>query len=92
MPHRHVVIASAAGLHARPAAALAKQVAAAGLPVTIGRPGAAPVSAASLLMVMGLGLRHGEEAELAADGPGADALLDELAALLSTDLDAQAPA
>lgn len=88
MPHRHVTIASAAGLHARPASLFARAAAAAAVPVTIGRPGTAPVTAASLLMVMGLGLQHGETVDLAAEGAGADAVLDELQAMLATDLDA----
>jgi phosphocarrier protein len=78
VPHRHVTIATAAGLHARPAS----------VPVTIGRPGAAPVTAASLLLVMGLGLQHGETVEITAEGAGADAVLDDLATMLATDLDA----
>jgi phosphocarrier protein len=88
VPHRHVTIATAAGLHARPASVLAKAAAAAAVPVTIGRPGAAPVTAASLLLVMGLGLQHGETVEITAEGAGADAVLDDLATMLATDLDA----
>lgn len=88
MSQRNVTIASAVGLHARPASLFAKAAQATGIPITIGRPGAPTVNAASLLLVMSLGLKHGEEAELTADGVGADAALDQLADLLATDLDA----
>lgn len=88
MPHRTVTIATTTGLHARPAGAFAREVAATRVPVRIGRPGAEPVEAASLLLVMGLALQHGEDVELSAEGDGADAALDRLAALLATDLDA----
>lgn len=90
MPHRTVTIASSVGLHARPASIVARAAAATGVPVRIARPGGAPVDAASLLLVMGLALQHGEAVELAAEGDGADAALDILADLLATDLDATA--
>jgi phosphocarrier protein len=90
VPHRTVTIASSVGLHARPASVFAREVAATGVPVQIARPGASPVDAASLLLVMGLGLQHGEPVEIAAEGDGADAALDRLADLLATDLDATA--
>ena len=48
-----------------------------------------PVDARSILGVMALGAKCGEEVLLTADGDGADAALDELVALLSRDLDAQ---
>lgn len=88
MPQRNVTIASSVGLHARPAGIFTKAAAASGAQVTIGRPGDAGVNAASLLMVMGLGLKHGETAELVVEGADADAVLDQLAELLATDLDA----
>jgi phosphocarrier protein len=90
MGSRQVVIGSSSGLHARPASTFAQAAAAAGVPVTIGRVGETPVDAASVLMVMGLGLRAGEPAVIASPEPTADGALDELAALLATDLDAAA--
>ncbi len=60
-----------------------------GVPVQIGRTGQEPVDARSILGVMALGAKHGEEVTLTADGEGADAALDELVALLSRDLDAE---
>jgi len=84
MPTRSVVIRSADGLHARPAAALAEAVAAARTPVTIGRAGGdgPAASAASMLSVMGLGLTQGDTVTLSSDAPGSETLLDELAALI----------
>ncbi|WP_315095631.1 HPr family phosphocarrier protein [uncultured Cellulomonas sp.] len=90
MTERTVAIASAQGLHARPASLFAQAAGAAGIPVTIAKPGGLPVNAASMLMVMTLSAGHGEEVVLAADGPEADDVLDSLVGLLSTDLDADA--
>lgn len=88
MPQRTVAVASSVGLHARPAMLFTQAVAAAGVPVTIARTDGDPVDASSILMVMALGVAHGEEVTLAAEGEGAEAALDELVALLATDLDA----
>lgn len=93
MAQRTVVVASRVGLHARPAMLFTQAAAATGLPVTIARPGGEPVDAASILFVMGLGVPHGEEVTLTAEGAGAEDALDGLVTLLATDLDAQdAPA
>lgn len=89
MSQRTVMIASSVGLHARPAALFVQAATATGLAVLIGRPGDQPMDARSILGVMALGARHGEEVVLTADGEGADAALDELVALLSRDLDAE---
>lgn len=88
MPTRTVAVASRVGLHARPAALFTQAVAAAGIPVTIATDGRPPVNAGSILMVMALGVPHGQEVTLAAEGEGADRVLDELVELLATDLDA----
>jgi len=88
MAQRTVVVASRVGLHARPAMLFTQAVAASGVPVTIARPGGAPVDASSILFVMSLGVPHGEEVTLAAEGPEAERVLDELVELLATDLDA----
>lgn len=85
MSERTVVVASRVGLHARPAMLFTQAVVAGGSPVTIARPGGAEVDASSILSVMGLGVKNGDEVVLA----GADeAVLDGLVALLATDLDA----
>ena len=87
MAERTVAVASRVGLHARPAMLFTQAVAATGVPVTIGKPGGAPVDASSILFVMSLGVGNGEQVTIAADGERADRVLDELAALLATDLD-----
>jgi phosphocarrier protein len=89
MPERRVKVGSKVGLHARPAALLAKAAAAAPVAVTIRKGDGQPVAAGSVLNLMTLGAMHGDEVVLAADGDGADATLDELAALVVTDLDAK---
>lgn len=89
---REVTVASATGLHARPATIFVKAaMAAAPVKVTISKPGGKPLNAASALAVMSLGVKQGMTVVLAAEGDGAEAVLDELAALLETDLDADAP-
>jgi phosphocarrier protein HPr len=87
VPERNVVVASAHGLHARPAALFTQAAARAGVPVTIAK-GGRSVNAASILGVISLGIDHGDEVVLAVDGEGADELLDELTGLLTTDHDA----
>ena len=89
MPERNVVVGSKVGLHARPAALFVQAAARQPVPVTIGKPGADPVDARSILSVLGLDARGGDEVILAADGLGAPAALDELAALVARDLDAE---
>jgi phosphocarrier protein len=89
MPTRTVTIASSVGLHARPAALFVEAATNSGLDVEISRPGEDPVDATSILGVMALGAKHGEEVVLSAEGDGADATLDSLVELLSRDLDAE---
>jgi phosphocarrier protein len=89
MATRTVTIASSVGLHARPAALFVEAAEASGLDVEIARPGEDAVDATSILGVMALGATHGEEVVLTADGDGAEATLDKLVELLSTDLDAE---
>lgn len=89
MPSRTVTIASSVGLHARPAALFVRAADETGLDVEIGRAGEEPTDATSILGVMALGAKHGEEVVLTADGDGADEALDSLVELLSRDLDAE---
>ncbi len=89
MPSEVVTVASAVGLHARPASLLIKAAAAAGVPVTIGRVGETPVNAASMLSVLALGAKHGEQVEITvADGDNADSILAGLVEIVSTNHDA----
>ncbi|GAA2795239.1 HPr family phosphocarrier protein [Kitasatospora sp. CM 4170] len=87
MAERRVTIGWAEGLHARPAAVFVKAVAATGVPITIAKPGGTPVNAASLLGLLALGAKGGEEVVLASDADGADQALDRLAKLVSEGLD-----
>lgn len=88
MPSRTVIVASASGLHARPAATFAQTAAATGLDVVLQNSAGDTADAGSLLEVMTLGVDSGDEVTLTVEGAGADAVLDRLAALLTTDLDA----
>lgn len=83
MTSRSVVVTIPDGLHARPAALLARLAGAQPTPVTIRRPDGPPVPAASVLSVLTLGLRPGDEVVLEADGPHADAAVEALAARLT---------
>ncbi|TDC64873.1 HPr family phosphocarrier protein [Actinomadura sp. GC306] len=91
MPERKVIIGSAQGLHARPAKIFVQRAAQQPVPVSIRTGDRAPVPASSILGVLSLGAGQGAEVVLSADGDGADAVLDELAALLAGDLDADEP-
>ncbi|MGN0117913.1 MAG: HPr family phosphocarrier protein [Streptomyces albidoflavus] len=92
MPERNVVIGSSSGLHARPAALFVQAAARQPAAVTVGRPGQPAVDARSMLSVLALGAKHGEALVLTAEGDGADAALDELAALVTAHHDAVEPA
>ena len=92
MASTRVKIGSSVGLHARPAGLLAEAAGRQPVPVLIGRPGTPGVAAASILAVMSLGVGAGEEVELTAEGDGAEAVLEQIAALLAQDLDADEPA
>lgn len=88
MPSQIVTIASSVGLHARPASLLVKAAGASGVPVTIGRPGDKAVNAASMLMVLALGIKHNEQVEITvADGESANEVLQNLVAILETNHD-----
>jgi phosphocarrier protein HPr len=83
MPEIRVRISSPVGLHARPASLFVKAAARHPGTVSIGRPGADPVDARSMLSVLSLAIAHGEEVVLRTDGDGAQEALDELSALLT---------
>ncbi|MGO1393491.1 HPr family phosphocarrier protein [Agrococcus casei] len=84
MAERTVTVASAHGLHARPASLFAQAAAKASVPVTVAK-GDKEVNAASILSVISLGVSQGDEVVLKSED---DAVVDELAALLETDHDA----
>jgi phosphocarrier protein HPr len=84
----HAKVGSRVGLHARPAALIAKAVAALDATVTLAKPGGAPVSAASPLMIVSLGATCGDEVLITADGPQAEQALADVRDLVERDLDA----
>lgn len=86
MPERCVTVATASGLHARPAALFAQAAAASPVPVRVSK-GDVTVDAASILGVMRLGVKQGDKVVLTAEGENADRALDELETLLGKDLD-----
>lgn len=87
MPERSVSVASRVGLHARPASLFAQAAGETGLTVTLTSAAGKSVNAASILGILSLGIGFGEVVRLCAQGEGADAALDALADLLSTELD-----
>ena len=89
MTQREVTVGSTVGLHARPAALFVQAAAQAPVPVYIAKQGGAPVDARSILSVIGLDARGGDTIVLSADGDGADAVLDGLAAIVAANHDAE---
>lgn len=91
MSERTVIVGSGSGLHARPAALFVKAAARQPVAVRIRVGEGKSADARSILAVLALRIGHGTEVTLQAEGDGADAALDDLAALLARDLD-QEPA
>ena len=87
MAERTVTVASAHGLHARPASMFVQAVTASGLPVELTK-GDKTLNAASIRGVISLGIEHGDEITLRTEGENAETVLDELATFLTTDHDA----
>jgi phosphocarrier protein len=92
MPERRATIASRVGLHARPAAIFAEAAGDAPLEVTIakdGEPAEDAMDASSILSLMSLGAACGDTVVLRAEGIDAEQVLESLATILETDLDAE---
>jgi phosphocarrier protein len=87
MVERRVNVGWAEGLHARPASLFVRAATAAGVPVTIAKSDGTPVNAASMLAVLGLGARSGDEVVLVSQAEGAEAALDRLAKLVAEGLE-----
>jgi phosphocarrier protein HPr len=88
MAERRVTVGWAEGLHARPASIFVRAATAAGVPVTIAKAaGGNPVNAASMLAVLSLGAKGGEEIVLASAAQDSEAALDRLARLVAEGLD-----
>ncbi|WP_449374093.1 HPr family phosphocarrier protein [Arthrobacter psychrolactophilus] len=91
MIERTAVIASTAGLHARPAALLAETAGDLDVEVTIARVGEPldeAVDADSMLSLMSLGVEHGEAVVLRTEDDAATEALETLARILETNHDA----
>lgn len=90
MAQKTVTVGSSVGLHARPAALFVQAAARQPVKVKIAKPGDDPVDARSILLVLGLDARGGEEVVLSAEGEGAEQALEELASVVATNHDAEA--
>ena len=75
MPSKTVIVGSAQGLHARPAAVIAEAVV---------NEGGEPVDAGSAMMLMTLGTTKGSQVTVTADD---EAVLAAIVALVESDLD-----
>jgi phosphocarrier protein HPr len=85
MPTLSVVVGSAIGLHARPAALIAEAAEALDSEVLIGIAGDEPVDASSALLIMTLGAGNGDTVEVSGD---VEADVAKIAAMVEQDLDA----
>jgi len=85
MASKTVIVGSAVGLHARPAAIISEAVVNAGVPVTLALDGGEAVDAGSALMIMTLGAGNGASVTVAADD---EAVVNAIAELVEQDLDA----
>lgn len=88
MTSRTATIASAHGLHARPAALFVQAVNDSGLIVTIEKDGR-EAPAGSILGVISLAINQGDTVTVTAEGAHADDVLERLVSFLETDHDAQ---
>lgn len=87
MYQRTVSVGSRSGLHARPASLFVQAAARQPVTVTVAREGGTPVDARSMLSVLALAAQHGDLLVLSAAGDSAKGAVEELAGLLSQDLD-----
>jgi phosphocarrier protein len=88
MTSRTATIASAHGLHARPAALFVQAVNDSGLTVTIEKDGR-EAPAGSILGVISLAINQGDTVTVTADGANAEEVLERLVTFLEKDHDAQ---
>jgi phosphocarrier protein HPr len=85
MHTKTVIVGSAIGLHARPAAIIADAAVKAAVPVTLSLDGGEPVDAGSALMIMTLGAGNGAQVTVASED---DDAMRTIAELVQQDLDA----
>jgi len=84
MHTKTVLVGSAIGLHARPAAIIAEAAVKAGIPVMLSVEGGEPVDAGSALMIMTLGAGNGAQITVASED---EATVNTIAALVQSNLD-----
>lgn len=84
MPERRVTVAAAVGLHARPAALFVQTAGRASAEVSVAKGDGEPVNAKSILAVLSLDVRNGDEITVRAEGQGAGPILEELVRLAGT--------
>lgn len=80
---RVITVAAAAGLHARPAADFVRLASDHAGAVEVRAEGREPVDGASILGIMTLDVARGESIVVSVSGPGGEALLDSLEAILN---------
>ena len=86
---RTVAFGSAVGLHARPAASIVKAAGESGHEITL-EAGGKKANAASLLLLLALGVAAGDEVTIVVSGDDADTVADDFAALVASELDVPA--
>ncbi|WP_144794701.1 HPr family phosphocarrier protein [Kocuria palustris] len=88
MPSKKVIVGSAVGLHARPAAIISEAAGEYDEEILIGLvadPDEEPADASSSLLIMALGAEKGTEVEVSSDSAEA---VEKIAGLIEQDLDA----
>ena len=85
MTSQTVTVGSSVGLHARPAAQIAKAAATYDEEITLRLPGQPPADAGSSLMIMMLGATRGDPITVVSENPAA---VEAIAALIGSELDA----
>ena len=86
MTAKDVVVGSAIGLHARPAGIISDAAAKFDEEITIAVEGEEPVNATSALLIMSLGVEHGQTVTIESENVAA---VDSIADLVAKDLDAE---
>lgn len=84
---RVAVVGSRVGLHSRPAKLVAEEAAKQSVIVKISMNGGDPVDARSLLSILALGAKKGDQVTVEADGESAGTAVDTIASLVEQDLD-----
>ncbi|MCI1219485.1 MAG: HPr family phosphocarrier protein [Bifidobacterium sp.] len=81
---RTITITDPVGIHARPASQFAQAASASGCTVTLSKdPSTAGVNASSILSIMGLGIKQGDEVTITVNGDDAEKVADSLAETIS---------